>query len=390
MPDISRKIDLFTDSVIARMSKVAEACGAINLAEGFPDFPPPQAMRDRLSEVAQAGPHQYSMDNGAANLRQAMADCRRMFTGQTIDPEREVVVTCGGTEALMAAMMTLVDPGDKVILFSPFYEAYSTDALLCGAEPVYVSLREPDYTFDADELEAAFKQHPKAIFLCNPSNPCGKVFSREELMTIAKLVEKYDAFVVIDEVYEHIIYEPTQYTYFSTLPGMYERTLCCGSLSKTYSITGWRLGYIFASPALTDAIKKLHVYLTISAPSPLQEAAVTGLRFGRDYYDGLRAMYTRKRDFVMKRLDDIGIGHNVPQGAFYMLVDIGGYGYDDDEAFCRDLAEKVGVALVPASTFFIEPVHHLARLQFAVRDETLKLAMERIGTHFSIKKISCL
>lgn len=386
MPDISRKIDLFTDSVIARMSKVAESCGAINLAEGFPDFPPPQAMRDRLSEVAQAGPHQYSMDNGAANLRQAMADCRRMFTGQTIDPEREVVVTCGGTEALMAAMMTLVDPGDKVILFSPFYEAYSTDALLCGAEPVYVSLREPDYTFDADELEAAFKQHPKAIFLCNPSNPCGKVFSREELMTIAKLVEKYDAFVVIDEVYEHIIYEPTQYTYFSTLPGMYERTLCCGSLSKTYSITGWRLGYIFASPALTDAIKKLHVYLTISAPSPLQEAAVTGLRFGRDYYDGLRAMYTRKRDFVMKRLDDIGIGHNVPQGAFYMLVDIGGYGYDDDEAFCRDLAEKVGVALVPASTFFIEPVHHLARLQFAVRDETLKLAMERLERISLLKK----
>lgn len=386
MPDISRKIDLFTDSVIARMSKVAEACGAINLAEGFPDFPPPQAMRDRLSEVAQAGPHQYSMDNGAANLCQAMADCRRMFTGQTIDPEREVVVTCGGTEALMAAMMTLVDPGDKVILFSPFYEAYSTDALLCGAEPVYVSLREPDYTFDAEELEAAFKQHPKAIFLCNPSNPCGKVFSREELMTIAKLVEKYDAFVVIDEVYEHIIYEPTQYTYFSTLPGMYERTLCCGSLSKTYSITGWRLGYIFASPALTDAIKKLHVYLTISAPSPLQEAAVTGLRFGRDYYDGLRAMYTRKRDFVMKRLDDIGIGHNVPQGAFYMLVDIGGYGYDDDEAFCRDLAEKVGVALVPASTFFIEPVHHLARLQFAVRDETLEKAMERLENISLLKK----
>lgn len=386
MPDISRKIDLFTDSVIARMSKVAEACGAINLAEGFPDFPPPQAMRDRLSEVAQAGPHQYSMDNGAANLRQAMADCRRMFTGQTIDPEREVVVTCGGTEALMAAMMTLVDPGDKVILFSPFYEAYSTDALLCGAEPVYVSLREPDYTFDADELEAAFKQHPKAIFLCNPSNPCGKVFSREELMTIAKLVEKYDAFVVVDEVYEHIIYEPTQYTYLSTLPGMYERTLCCGSLSKTYSITGWRLGYIFASPALTDAIKKLHVYLTISAPSPLQEAAVTGLRFGRDYYDGLRAMYTRKRDCVMKRLDDIGIGHNVPQGAFYMLVDIGGYGYDDDEAFCRDLAEKVGVALVPASTFFIEPVHHLARLQFAVRDETLEKAMERLENISLLKK----
>ena len=205
-------------------------------------------------------------------------------------------------------------------------------------------------------------------------------------MTIAGLVEKYDTFVVVDEVYEHIIYEPTQYTYFSTLPGMYERTLCCGSLSKTYSITGWRLGYILASPALIDAVKKLHVYLTISAPSPLQEAAVTGLRFGRDYYDGLRAIYTRKRDFVMKRLDEIGIGHNVPQGAFYMLVDIGGYGYDDDEAFCRDLAEKVGVALVPASTFFIEPVHHLARLQFAVRDDTLKTAMERLERISILKK----
>ena len=386
MPKLSRKIELFTESVIARMSRIAEASGAINLAEGFPDFPPPQAMCDRLSQVAQEGPHQYSMDPGAANLRQAMADCRRQFTGQTIDPEKEVVVTCGGTEALMAAMMTLVDPGDKVILFSPFYEAYSTDALLCGAEPIYVSLREPDYTFDGDELEAAFKQRPKVIFLCNPSNPCGKVFSRDELLVISGLAEKYDTFVVIDEVYEPILYEPTEYTYFSTLPGMYGRTLCCGSLSKTYSITGWRLGYIFAPPEITEAIKKLHVYLTISAPSPLQEAAITGLRFGPDYYQGLRAMYTRKRDFVMKRLDDIGIGHNVPQGAFYMLVDIGGYGYDDDEAFCRDLAEKVGVALVPASTFFIEPVHHLARLQFAVRDETLEKAMERLENISILKK----
>ena len=350
MPKLSRKIELFTESVIARMSRIAEASGAINLAEGFPDFPPPQAMCDRLSQVAQEGPHQYSMDPGAANLRQAMADYRRQFTGQTIDPEKEVVVTCGGTEALMAAMMTLVDPGDKVILFSPFYEAYSTDALLCGAEPIYVSLREPDYTLDGDELEAAFKRRPKVIFLCNPSNPCGKVFSRDELLVISGLAEKYDTFVVIDEVYEHILYEPTEYTYFSTLPGMYGRTL------------------------------------TISAPSPLQEAAITGLRFGPDYYQGLRAMYTRKRDFVMKRLDDIGIGHNVPQGAFYMLVDIGGYGYDDDEAFCRDLAEKVGVALVPASTFFIEPVHHLARLQFAVRDETLEKAMERLENISILKK----
>lgn len=386
MPTISQKINLFTDSAIARMSKVAEACGAINLSEGFPDFPPPKAMLDRLAEVAAAGPHQYSLDNGAENLRRALADYRKLFTGQTLDPETEIVVTCGGTEALMTAMMAIVDPGDKVILFSPFYEAYATDALLCGAEPIYVSLTGDDYTFDADELEAAFKQRPKAIFICNPSNPCGKVFSKDELLTIASLVEKYDTFAVIDEVYEHIVYEPTEYTYFSTLPGMYERTISCGSLSKTYSITGWRLGYIFAPPVVTDAIKKLHVYLTISAPSPLQEAAVTGLHFGLDYYQGLRELYRKKRDFVIDSLDAIGITHNVPQGAFYMLLDIGAYGYDDDEAFCRDLAEKIGVALVPASTFFKEPVHPLARLQFAVRDETLKEAMHRLEGIHKLKK----
>lgn len=386
MPTISQKINLFNDSAIARMSKVAEACGAVNLSEGFPDFPPPQAMLDRLAEVAQAGPHQYSLDNGASNLRQALADYRKLFTGKRPDPEKEIVVTCGGTEALMTAMMAIVDPGDKVILFSPFYEAYATDALLCGAEPIYVSLKGDDYTFDGDELEAAFKKGPKAIFICNPSNPCGKVFSKGELMTIAALAEKYDAFAVIDEVYEHIVYEPFEYTYFSNLPGMYDRTICCGSLSKTYSITGWRLGYIFAPSAVTEAIKKLHVYLTISAPSPLQEAAVTGLHFGLEYYNDLRELYRKKRDFVIRRLDEIGIGHNIPQGAFYMLLEIGEYGYDDDEAFCRDLAEKIGVALVPASTFFKEPVNHLVRLQFAVRDETLFEAMHRLEGIAALKK----
>ena len=386
MQSLSERTAGFTDSVIRRMTRVSMQYDAVNLSQGFPDFEPPKELLDRLAQVAYEDYHQYSITWGSQNFREALAAKQTYFMGRRIDPNTEIVTTCGSTEAMMAAMMTVTNPGDKVIIFSPFYENYGADTILSGAEPIYVPLVPPDFHFDANVLEDAFRQHPKAIILCNPSNPCGKVFSREELMTIAKLVEKYDAFVVIDEVYEHIIYEPTQYTYFSTLPGMYERTLCCGSLSKTYSITGWRLGYIFASPALTDAIKKLHVYLTISAPSPLQEAAVTGLRFGRDYYDGLRAMYTRKRDFVMKRLDDIGIGHNVPQGAFYMLVDIGGYGYDDDEAFCRDLAEKVGVALVPASTFFIEPVHHLARLQFAVRDETLEKAMERLENISLLKK----
>ena len=386
MPELSKRVSQFTDSVIRRMTRISDAHGAINLSQGFPDFDPPREILDALAKASYAGPHQYSITFGASNFRRALADKQSGPFGHDINPDTEIVVTCGGTEAMMTAMMTVCNPGDKVIVFSPFYENYGADAILSGAEPIYVPLLPPDFHFDPAQLEAAFQQHPKALILCNPSNPTGKVFTREELSTIAALAEKYDAFVITDEVYEHIIFKPYVHTYFCSLPGMWERTISCSSLSKTYSITGWRLGYIFAPPEITEAIKKLHVYLTISAPSPLQEAAITGLRFGPDYYQGLRAMYTRKRDFVMKRLDDIGIGHNVPQGAFYMLVDIGGYGYDDDEAFCRDLAEKVGVALVPASTFFIEPVHHLARLQFAVRDETLEKAMERLENISILKK----
>ena len=378
MPKLSRKIELFTESVIARMSRIAEASGAINLAEGFPDFPPPQAMCDRLSQVAQEGPHQYSMDPGAANLRQAMADCRRQFTGQTIDPEKEVVVTCGGTEALMAAMMTLVDPGDKVILFSPFYEAYSTDALLCGAEPIYVSLREPDYTFDGDELEAAFKQRPKVIFLCNPSNPCGKVFTRAELEIIADLAKKYDAYVITDEVYEHIVYAPYTHTYFASLPGMWERTISCSSLSKTYSITGWRLGYTIAPAEITDRIKKVHDFLTVGAAAPLQEAVIPGLRFGQYYYDGLLQTYTHKRDLFVQGLDAIGLEHTTPQGAYYVLMDISRYGYESDLEFCEMLARDVGVGAVPGSSFFREDVNHLIRFHFAKKDETLNEALNRL------------
>ncbi len=382
MPNISKRISLFSESAIARISHMAETYEAINLSEGFPDFPPPEALRNRLKDIAAQGPHQYSIDSGAQNLRQALANYRRTFAGQTLDPEQEVVVTCGGTEALMTTMMAIVDPGDKVVVFSPFYEAYGTDVLLAGGEPIYVPLRQPDFTFDADVLEDAFRQHPKAIILCNPSNPCGKVFSKAELEIIAGLVQKYDAFAIVDEVYEHIVYKPTEYTYFSNLPGMYERTISCGSLSKTYSITGWRVGYLFAPPHLAAALRQLHMFMTISAPSPLQEAAVTSLGFGRSYYEGLRDLYTKKRDIVMKGLDAIGIPHNVPQGAFYMLMDISEYGYDDDTAFCEDLIRKLGVALVPGSTFFHEDVHNLVRLQFAVKDETLYEALNRLeGIH---------
>ncbi|ERT58657.1 pyridoxal phosphate-dependent aminotransferase [Megasphaera vaginalis (ex Srinivasan et al. 2021)] len=377
MPNISEKIRLFSPSVIAHMSHLSEQFDAVNLSEGFPDFPPPQAITDKLAMIAAAGPHQYSPDSGAANFRQALVACRKQFTGQEIDAEKEIVVTCGGTEAIMTAVMTVADKGDKIIIFSPFYEAYGTDILLAGAEPLYVHLKRPDFSFDPDELENAFKQHPKAIILCNPSNPCGKVFTAEELTFIADLTKKYDTFAIVDEVYSHIVYEPAVYTYLSALPGMYERTIQCSSLSKTYSITGWRIGYIIASPDVIVAAKQIHVYLTISAPSPLQEAAIAGLQFGQEYYDELLSFYTRKRQILIDGLDRLQIPHNIPQGAFYLLLDIQDYGYESDVKFAEDLVEKIGVGAVPCSSFFDDHVQDYVRLHFAVKDETLYAALNR-------------
>ena len=298
--------------------------------------------------------------------------------GRTIDPNAEIVVTCGSTEAMMAAMMTVTNPGDKVIVFSPFYENYGADTILSGAEPIYVPLYPPEFNFSIDELEAAFKQKPKALILCNPSNPCGKVFSYEELKIIADLAEKYDTFVITDEVYEHIVYEPYKHTYFASLPGMWERTISCSSLSKTYSITGWRLGYIIAPPEIIDTAKKVHDFLTVGAAAPLQEAAVTGLRFGDDYYKDLQKKYTEKRDLFLKGLDDIGIVHTVPQGAYYILLDISEFGYESDLEFCEVLAREVGVGAVPGSSFFREDVNHLIRLHFAKKNETLYEALNRL------------
>ena len=300
--------------------------------------------------------------------------------GRAIDPNREIVVTCGSTEAMMAAMMTAVDPGDKVIVFSPFYENYGADAILSGAEPIYVPLRPPTFDFDADELEAAFRQKPKALILCNPSNPCGKVFTEAELLTIASLAERYDTFVITDEVYEHIVYAPHKHTYFASLPGMWERTISCSSLSKTYSITGWRLGYILAAPEIIENAKKVHDFLTVGAAAPLQEAAVTGLRFGDDYYRALADTYTAKRDLFLRGLDDLRIAHTVPQGAYYVLLDVSEFGFADDLEFCEVLARDVGVGAVPGSSFFREPVNHLIRLHFAKRDETLYDALNRLET----------
>lgn len=386
MPELSKRTETFTDSVIRRMTRISNQYGAVNLSQGFPDFEPPRELLDRLAEVSNEDYHQYSITWGAQNFREALAEKQSRVMGRKIDPNAEIVVTCGSTEAMMAAMMTVANPGDKVIVFSPFYENYGADTILSGAEPIYVPLNPPDFNFNPDELEAAFKQRPKALILCNPSNPCGKVFTCEELKIIAGLAEKYDTFVITDEVYEHIVYAPHKHTYFASLPNMWERTISCSSLSKTYSITGWRLGYIIAPPHMIDVAKKVHDFLTVGAAAPLQEAAVTGLRFGDDYYRQLADKYTEKRDLFLKGLDDIGIAHTIPQGAYYVLLDISEFGYESDLDFCEKLAEKVGVGAVPGSSFFREDVNHLIRLHFAKKNETLNNALNRLSEINKLKK----
>ena len=379
MPSLSERTAGFTDSVIRRMTRISNRYGAVNLSQGFPDFEPPKAMLERLAEVTREDFHQYSITWGAQDFREALARKYEHFSGHAIDPDRNITVTCGSTEAMMAAMMSVTNPGDKVIVFSPFYENYGADTILSGAEPVYVPLVPPDFRFDADVLEDAFRQRPKAIILCNPSNPCGKVFSPEELGTIAELAKKYDTFVITDEVYEHIVFEPYKHTYIACLPGMRERTIECSSLSKTYSVTGWRLGYVIAPENVTDTIKKVHDFLTVGAAAPLQEAAVTGLCFGDDYYNELKELYTRKRKLFLDGLDALGIEHTVPQGAYYIMLDISEFGYESDLEFCERLAEKVGVGAVPGSSFFREPENRYIRLHFAKKEETLLKALDRLG-----------
>ena len=376
---LSNRTATFTDSVIRRMTRISLQYDAVNLSQGFPDFDPPQAIMDRLAEVAHEGPHQYAITWGAPNFREALAKKQSHYMGRTIDPNTEIVATCGSTEAMMCAMMTVTNPGDKVIVFSPFYENYGADTILSGAEPIYVPLVPPTFTFDPEVLEDAFRQHPKALVLCNPSNPCGKVFTLEEMQTIAELAIKYDAYVITDEVYEHIIYEPYKHVYMATLPGMRERTIICNSLSKTYSITGWRLGYVIASPAVIDRVKKVHDFLTVGAAAPLMEAAVTGLLFDDSYYQGLQAHYTHMRDLFVGGLKELGFTITEPQGAYYVLMDVSEFGVKDDVAFCEWMAEHVGVAAVPGSSFFREDVHHLIRFHFAKKDETLKEALSRLA-----------
>lgn len=386
MPELSKRVGTFTDSVIRRMTRISDACpGSINLSQGFPDFDPPKPLLDALAEAAYKGPHQYSVTFGAENFREALAKKAERTIKREINPETEIVVTCGGTEAMMCAMMTICNPGDKVMVFSPFYENYGADAILSGAEPIFIPLVPPEYSFDINLIELGFKDGAKAIIVCNPSNPCGKVFTKEELTAIGNLALKYDAFVVTDEVYEHIIYAPNVHIAVASLPGMFDHTITCNSLSKTYSITGWRLGYLIGPENVIENAKKVHDFLTVGAAAPLQEAAVAGLTLPESYYEELGALYTKKRDYFLAGLDRIGLKHNVPQGSYFVLVDIQDFldlprfkGWSDLQ-FCEWMIENIGVAAVPGSSFFREEVNNLIRLHFARSKETLDLALDRLS-----------
>lgn len=379
MRQLSDRTASFTDSVIRRMTRISNKYGAVNLSQGFPDFDPPHELTDRLTEVAKSGPHQYALTWGAQNFREALAAKQEHFSGIKVNPDTEIVVTCGSTEAMMASMMSVTNPGDKVIIFSPFYENYGADTILSGAEPIYVSLKPPVFEFDADELESAFKQGAKALILCNPSNPCGKVFTYNELKVISDLAIKYDAYVITDEVYEHIIYNSNKHTYISTLPGMRERTIICSSLSKTYSITGWRLGYVIATPVIIDRVKKVHDFLTVGAAAPLMEAAVTGLKLPDSYYRELQEHYTHMKQLFTDGLRQFELNFTDPQGAYYIMLDVSEFGVKDDNKFCEWMAREVGVAAVPGSSFFRENNNNYVRLHFAKKDETLKAALDRLA-----------
>lgn len=385
MPGLSDRVQTFIDSAIRRMTRISDEYGAINLSQGFPDFDPPKEIMDALAKAAYAGPHQYSVTFGAENFREALARKQGVAIGREIDPEKEIVVTCGGTEAMMCAMMTICNTGDKVMVFSPFYENYGADAILSGAEPIYIPLVPPEYGFDIRLVEEGFRQGAKAIIVCNPSNPCGKVFTEEELTAIGELAVKYDGFVVTDEVYEHMVYAPNHHTCMASLPGMYEHTITCNSLSKTYSITGWRLGYLIGPEEVIEAAKKVHDFLTVGAAAPLQEAAVTGLNFPQSYYDDLLELYTEKRAYFLDGLDRIGLKHNVPQGTYFVMIDIQEYlnlpqfaGYTDLE-FCEWMIRNIGVAAVPGSSFFKEEVNNLIRLHFAREKSTMDEALNRLA-----------
>jgi aminotransferase len=377
----SRRTLHFTESVIREMTRLAMHHGAINLAQGFPDFPAPEALKRAAAEAIAADINQYAITWGAKPFRDAIAAKYARTYNMEVDAERELTVCCGATEGMIATLLAVLDPGDEVVLFEPFYENYGPDTQLCGAEPRFVALREPDWSFDREELRRAFSPRTKAIVLNSPNNPTGKVFQREELEFIAGLCREFDALAITDEIYEHIVYDGAVHIPIASLDGMRERSVLVNSMSKTYSVTGWRVGWVLAPPDLTDSIRKVHDFLTVGAAAPLQQAGVLALSMGDDYYRRLAADYLVRRDHMVGTLEAVGFHCFVPRGAYYVMTDIARFGYPDDLSFVRNLIEKIGVAAVPGSSFYAQTEEGAQKVRFCFckKYETLEAARQQLG-----------
>ncbi len=378
---VSERSTRFTESVIREMTRLCQQYGGVNLAQGFPDFAAPDPIKQEAARAVLADVNQYAITWGAKRLRDALVAKVRRDARLEIDPEAEITVCCGATECMASTLLALVNPGEEVIVFEPFYENYGPDAVLCGAVPRFVRLREPDWSFDPDELARAFGNRTKAIVINTPNNPTGKVFSRAELESIAALCRKWDVIAVTDEIYEHILFDGAEHVSLATLEGMRERTVTISGISKTYSLTGWRIGWCVAPPPITGAIRKVHDFLTVGAPAPLQEAAATALEMPLGYYRQLADGYRERRDFLVPALEAAGFRTFRPRGAYYCMTDISGFGFADDRAFARHLVAEAGVAAVPGSSFYSDPGAGRQRLRFhfARRRETLEAAVERLG-----------
>jgi len=376
----SERASKFTESVIREMTRICLKHQGVNLAQGFPDFPAPFEVKEAAIEAIRADFNQYAITWGTINLRQAIAEKSAWYNGVTIDPEREITVCCGSTEAMISSLMAIVNPGEEVIVFEPFYENYGPDTILCGAKPRFITLHEPDWHFDEKELSQAFNNKTKAIIINTPNNPTGKVFSYEELQFIADLCLKWDVLAVTDEIYEHILYDGARHISIASLPGMRDQTITINSISKTYSLTGWRVGWAIASASLTASIRKVHDFMTVGAPHPLQEAAATALRMNRSYYQTLAKEYQERRDFLARVLEEAGFKVYLPNGAYYIMTDVGHFGSVDDVTFARYLVEKAGVATVPGSSFYSHPSLGATKVRFCFpkKIQTLKDAAERL------------
>ena len=380
-PKLSAKAERFTESVIREMTRLALKYGAVNLSQGFPDFPAPAEIKEAAKQAIDADLNQYAITWGAKRFRDAIAQKFERTQGVAVDPEREITVCCGSTEAMMSSMMAIINPGDEVVVFEPFYENYGPDAILSGATPRFVKLRAPDWTFDPDELAAAFGPATKAIILNTPNNPTGKVFERAEFECIRDLCVRWNAFAITDEIYEHMLYDGARHISLASVEGMRERTITINALSKTYSVTGWRVGWAIAPPDVTSAIRKVHDFLTVGAAAPLQEAGAVAMHFSEEYYATLAREYAARRDRLMRILTGAGFRCFKPRGAYYIMTDISAFGFPDDVSFARYLVKDIGVAAVPGSSFYQDPDDgstHL-RFTFCKTEKTFQAAAERLA-----------